>query len=111
MLGPRAGVFTDENIPDEADDEDLRNDPVSKMDMTVSTFYLVFFCLHVHCGMLIHYVIWVVLNASDVYHRFLGTPCDVLERMRVAEYKQFCRADRADKCGGDVDYTASSWIM
>lgn len=43
MLGPRAGVFTDENIPDEADDEDLRNDPVSKMDMTVSTFYLVFF--------------------------------------------------------------------
>lgn len=41
MLGPRAGAFTDENIPDEADDEDLRNDPVSKMDMTVS-FYLVF---------------------------------------------------------------------
>lgn len=45
MLGPRAGVFTDENIPDETDDEDLRNDPVSKMDMTVSTFCLVFFFL------------------------------------------------------------------
>lgn len=44
MLGPRAGAFTDENIPDEVDDEDLRDDPVSKMDMTVSSaFHTLFF--------------------------------------------------------------------
>lgn len=42
---------------------------------------------------------------------FLGTLSDVFERMRVAEYKRFFRAGRADKRGGDVDYTASSWIM
>ncbi|EJD03488.1 ARM repeat-containing protein [Fomitiporia mediterranea MF3/22] len=34
MLGPRAGAFDEDNIPDDMDDEDLKNDPISQMDMT-----------------------------------------------------------------------------
>ncbi|KAL5519373.1 hypothetical protein ACEPAH_1056 [Sanghuangporus vaninii] len=34
MLGPRAGAFDEDDIPDDMDDEDLKNDPISQMDMT-----------------------------------------------------------------------------
>lgn len=46
MLGPRAGAFDDDGLPDDNDDEDLKNDPISQMDMTVrpsffpSPFYI-----------------------------------------------------------------------
>ena len=38
MLGPRAGALDEDNIPDDNDDEDLKNDPISQMDMTVRLF-------------------------------------------------------------------------
>ncbi|KAI5119706.1 hypothetical protein M0805_001421 [Coniferiporia weirii] len=34
MLGPRATAFDDDDVPDDNDDEDLQNDPISQMDMT-----------------------------------------------------------------------------
>lgn len=34
MLGPR-GAFDEDAIPDDNDDEDLKDDPISQMDMTV----------------------------------------------------------------------------
>lgn len=36
MLGPR-GAFDEDAIPDDNDDEDLKDDPISRMDMTVSS--------------------------------------------------------------------------
>lgn len=36
MLGPRAAAFDDDDTPEDHIDEDLKNDPVSTMDMTVS---------------------------------------------------------------------------
>lgn len=35
MLGPRGTAFDNDDVLDEDDDEDLRNDPVSQMDMRV----------------------------------------------------------------------------
>ncbi|KAH8119757.1 ARM repeat-containing protein [Phellopilus nigrolimitatus] len=34
VLGPRGGAFDDDDIPDDNDDEDLKNDSISQMDMT-----------------------------------------------------------------------------
>ena len=42
MLGPRAGAFDEDDIPDDIDDEDLKNDPISQMDMTVRCSVSVF---------------------------------------------------------------------
>ena len=42
MLGPRAGAFDDDDIPNDIDDEDLKNDPISQMDMTVRAFIPMF---------------------------------------------------------------------
>ena len=35
MLGPRGAAFDEDDIPGDDDDEDLKNDPISQMDMTV----------------------------------------------------------------------------
>lgn len=35
MLGPKGVAFDNDEVLDENDDEDLRNDPISQMDMTV----------------------------------------------------------------------------
>ncbi|THH01586.1 hypothetical protein EW145_g6890 [Phellinidium pouzarii] len=34
MLGPRAAAFDNDDFPDDNDDDDLKNDPISQMDMT-----------------------------------------------------------------------------
>ena len=39
MLGPRAAAFDDDDTPEDHIDEDLKNDSVSTMDMTVSYRY------------------------------------------------------------------------
>jgi hypothetical protein len=36
MLGPKGMAFDNDEILDDNDDEDLKNDPVSQMDMQVS---------------------------------------------------------------------------
>jgi hypothetical protein len=36
MLGPKGMAFDNDEILDDHDDEDLKNDPVSQMDMQVS---------------------------------------------------------------------------
>ena len=36
MLGPRAAAFDDDDTPEDYIDADLKDDPVSTMDMTVS---------------------------------------------------------------------------
>lgn len=36
MLGPKGKAFDNDEILDDDDDEDLKNDPVSQMDMQVS---------------------------------------------------------------------------
>lgn len=36
MLGPRGSAFDEDDVADDNDDEDLKNDPISQMDMTVS---------------------------------------------------------------------------
>ena len=36
MLGPRGVAFDNDDALEDADDEDLKNDPVSTMDMQVS---------------------------------------------------------------------------
>lgn len=36
MLGPRGANFDNDDIFDESDDEDLKNDPISQIDMKVS---------------------------------------------------------------------------
>lgn len=35
MLGPRGMAFDNDEILDDNDDDDLKNDPVSRMDMQV----------------------------------------------------------------------------
>lgn len=35
MIGPRGTAFDNEDVLDDSDDEDLKQDPVSKMDMKV----------------------------------------------------------------------------
>jgi len=35
MLGPKGMAFDNDDILDDSDDEDLKNDPVSQMDMQV----------------------------------------------------------------------------
>lgn len=35
VLGPR-GAFDEDALPDDNDDDDLKDDPISRMDMTVS---------------------------------------------------------------------------
>lgn len=35
MLGPKGVAFDNDEILDDNDDEDLKNDPISQMDMTV----------------------------------------------------------------------------
>lgn len=42
MLGPRGTAFDSDDLPDEFDDEDLKGDPISQMDMTVRC------CRHSH---------------------------------------------------------------
>lgn len=39
MLGPKGMAFDNDEILDDNDDEDLKNDPVSQMDMQVSCIY------------------------------------------------------------------------
>lgn len=36
MLGPKGMAFDNDEVLDDSDDEDLKNDPVSHMDMQVS---------------------------------------------------------------------------
>jgi importin-9 len=38
MLGPRGIPFDNDDVMDDSDDEDLKTDPVSQMDMQVSFF-------------------------------------------------------------------------
>ena len=38
MLGPRGAAFDNDDALDDNDDEDLKNDPVSTMDMRVRVF-------------------------------------------------------------------------
>lgn len=38
MLGPRGANFDSDEIFDEGDDEDLKNDPISQIDMKVSDY-------------------------------------------------------------------------
>jgi len=40
MLGPRGVNFDNDDILEEIDDEDLRNDPISQMDMQVGVLVL-----------------------------------------------------------------------
>lgn len=40
MLGPKGIAFDNDEILDDNDDEDLRNDPVSQMDMQVGVVYI-----------------------------------------------------------------------
>jgi len=35
MLGPKGVAFDNDEVLDDNDDEDLKNDPISQMDMTV----------------------------------------------------------------------------
>jgi len=35
MLGPKGMAFDNDDVLDDSDDEDLKNDPVSQMDMQV----------------------------------------------------------------------------
>ena len=35
MLGPKGVAFDNDEVLDDIDDEDLKNDPISQMDMTV----------------------------------------------------------------------------
>ncbi len=39
MIGPKGVAFDNDEILDGNDDEDLKNDPVSQMDMQASTLY------------------------------------------------------------------------
>ena len=38
MLGPRGANFDNDDIFDESDDEDLKNDPISQIDMKVNNY-------------------------------------------------------------------------
>lgn len=35
MLGPKGMAFDNDDVLEDADDEDLKNDPISQMDMQV----------------------------------------------------------------------------
>ena len=41
MLGPKGIAFDNDDVLDDNDDEDLKNDPVSQMDMQVSFFFAI----------------------------------------------------------------------
>ena len=43
MLGPKGMAFDNDDVLDDSDDDDLKNDPVSQMDMQVShdIFYVI----------------------------------------------------------------------
>ena len=57
MLGPRGTAFDADDIHDAFDDDDLKNDPISQMDMTVSTP-----CIRFHttpcCGLTMEMLGW-----------------------------------------------------
>jgi hypothetical protein len=43
MLGPKGVAFDNDDPLDDSDDEDLKNDPVSQMDMQVRTGLILLF--------------------------------------------------------------------
>jgi len=36
MIGPKGMAFDNDDIPEDSDDEDLKSDPISQVDMQVS---------------------------------------------------------------------------
>lgn len=46
MLGPKGVAFDNDELLDDNDDEDLKNDPISQMDMTVRWTLNTTACIH-----------------------------------------------------------------
>lgn len=46
MLGPKGVAFDNDDYLDDNDDEDLKNDPISQMDMQVSLLHILTFLRH-----------------------------------------------------------------
>jgi hypothetical protein len=44
MIGPKGMAFDNDDVLDDSDDEDLKSDPISQMDMQVLIFLLPRFC-------------------------------------------------------------------
>lgn len=71
MLGPRGMAFDNDDALEDNDDEDLKNDPVSTMDMRVCLFFVV-------STMCIRRLTWAVIDTLD----------NLLQGVRGAEYGQ-----------------------
>lgn len=83
MLGPRGMAFDNDDALEENDDEDLKNDPVSTMDMQVRNTMFRFDCRGAEP--------FVMVGASA------GLP----QRVRGTEYAQLLCGGRAAQPGRD----------
>lgn len=97
MLGPRAGAFDDSDIPDDTDDdEDLKNDPISQMDMTVSDLLRILYCL------VLAAVYKTCIKLNLIYVIFVGTFNFIFEGKCCTECQWLCGSSRAFECRGDA---------
>ena len=71
MLGPKGMAFDNDEVLDDSDDEDLKNDPVSHMDMQVSLDYILSVSFDI-----------------NVFHS--GTSRIFSPRMCRSQHKRFC---------------------